>query len=106
MTVCRAQLSCRSPPRLSRCRVVWPEEAGIGATPARRAKAASERTRPGCDQLTISWAATIGLLSYYLGSAAGDAIGHYGLIGAGVVVVLVVLVAGGMHVVRRRMEQM
>ena len=41
-------------------RVVWPEEAGIGATPASRAKAASERTRPLCDQLTISWAATIG----------------------------------------------
>jgi hypothetical protein len=40
--------------------VVWPLEAGIGATPARRAKAASERTRPRCDQATISWAATIG----------------------------------------------
>ena len=33
---------------------------GDGATPARRAKAASERTRPWCDQVTISWAATIG----------------------------------------------
>jgi hypothetical protein len=31
-----------------------------GATPARRAKAASEWTRPRCDQLTISCAATIG----------------------------------------------
>ena len=50
MTVCRARLSWRSPPRLSRCRVVWPLEAGIGATPASRAKAASERTRPWCDQ--------------------------------------------------------
>ena len=30
--------------------MVWPEEAGIGATPASRAKAASERTRPWCDQ--------------------------------------------------------
>jgi hypothetical protein len=58
--VCSARLSCRSPPRLSRCRLVWPLEAGIGATPARRAKAASERTRPGCDQATSSWAATIG----------------------------------------------
>ena len=56
----RARLSWRSPPRLSRCRVVWPLEAGIGATPASRAKAASERTRPWCDQVTISWAATIG----------------------------------------------
>ena len=53
-------MSWRSPPRLSRCRVVWPLEAGIGATPARRAKAASERTRPWCDQATISCAATIG----------------------------------------------
>ena len=60
MTVWSARLSWRSPPRLSRCRVVWPEEAGIGATPASRAKAASERTRPLWDQLTISWAATIG----------------------------------------------
>jgi hypothetical protein len=38
----------------------WPEEAGTGATPASRAKAASERTRPRCDQATISCAATIG----------------------------------------------
>ncbi len=57
--MCRARLSWRSPPRLSRCRRVWPLEAGIGATPARRAKQASERSRPGCDQATISWAATI-----------------------------------------------
>ena len=48
------------PPRLSRYLVVWPLEAGTGATPARRAKAASERTRPRCDQATSSWAATIG----------------------------------------------
>ena len=58
--MCRARLSWRSPPRLSRCRVVWPLEAGIGAAPASRAKAASERTRPRCDQATISCAATIG----------------------------------------------
>jgi hypothetical protein len=36
--------------------MVWPLEAGTGATPARRAKAASERSRPGCDQETSSWA--------------------------------------------------
>src|SRR5438552_13613579 len=59
-TVCRARLSWRSPPRLSRCRVVLPLEAGTGATPARRAKAASDRSRPGCEQATISCAATIG----------------------------------------------
>jgi membrane protein DedA with SNARE-associated domain len=53
----------------------------------------------------ISWATTVGLLSYYLGSAAGDAISHYGLIGAGVVVVFVVLVVVAMRLVRRRMEE-
>src|SRR5579859_650703 len=37
--------------------MVWPEEAGMGAAPARRAKAASFRRRPGCDQLISSWAA-------------------------------------------------
>ena len=56
----RARLSWRSPPRLRRWRIVWPLEAGSGATPASRAKAASERTRPWCDQVTISCAATIG----------------------------------------------
>jgi hypothetical protein len=50
--VWRARLSWRSPPRLRRCRVVSPLEAGSGATPASRAKAASERTRSLCDQLT------------------------------------------------------
>ncbi|MEJ7655399.1 MAG: hypothetical protein WKH64_19725 [Chloroflexia bacterium] len=54
-----ARLSCRSPPRLSRCRLVWPLEAGIRAT-RRGGQAASERSRPWCDQATISWAATIG----------------------------------------------
>jgi len=36
------------------------EEAGTGAAPASRAKAASERNRPGWDQLTSSWAAVMG----------------------------------------------
>src|SRR6266568_853251 len=58
--VWRARLSWRSPPRLSRCRIVWPLEAGTGATPASRSKADSERTRPGCDQATITSAARIG----------------------------------------------
>lgn len=44
--VCMARLSCRSPLRLSRCRLVSPDEAGIGETPAKEAKAASERNRP------------------------------------------------------------
>src|SRR3989304_3412734 len=48
--VCRARLSWRSPPRLSRWRVVWPDDAGRGQTPARAAKAASLRIRPWWDQ--------------------------------------------------------
>lgn len=48
-----------SPPRLRRCRVVFPLEAGTGLTPARTANAASERTRPGCDQATMITAALI-----------------------------------------------
>ncbi len=41
-----AVLASRSPPRLRRCLVVLPEEAGIGSTPQGWAKAASERRRP------------------------------------------------------------
>ncbi|MHB8643906.1 MAG: DedA family protein [Gaiellaceae bacterium] len=52
----------------------------------------------------ITWATTIGLVSYYAGNAAGAAIGHYGLIGAGVVLVLVVLIVVVMRIVRRRVE--
>ena len=52
-----ARLSWRSPPRLSRCRVLSPEDASIGATPARRAKAASLWNRPGWNQVTMSRAA-------------------------------------------------
>ena len=48
-----ALLASRFPPRLSRCRLVFPEEAGIGATPhsAARAFAAQPlRMVPGGDQ--------------------------------------------------------
>ena len=41
-------------------RIVWPEEAGIGAAPASRAKAASEWTRPWCDQESTTCAAAWG----------------------------------------------
>lgn len=44
--VCTARLSCLSPLRLRRCRLVSPEDAGIGETPANEAKAASERNLP------------------------------------------------------------
>ena len=43
----RAALALRSPPRLSRWRLVLPEEAGIGLTPHSEAKAASEWRRSG-----------------------------------------------------------
>ena len=46
--------------RLRRWRTTWPEDAGTGAAPASMAKAASERNRPGWDQLISSWAALMG----------------------------------------------
>lgn len=45
-TTCSALFRVLSPPRLSLWRTVLPEEAGIGLTPAKEAKAASDRTRP------------------------------------------------------------
>jgi len=40
--------------------MVSPEDAGIGDAPANAANAASERNRPGCDQLISTCAALIG----------------------------------------------
>jgi membrane protein DedA with SNARE-associated domain len=51
----------------------------------------------------IVWATAVGLVAYYLGRAAADLIGHYGLIGGGAVVGLAIVVAGGVHLWRRRM---
>jgi hypothetical protein len=45
--MCRARFNRRSPPRLIRWRTVFPDEAGIGFTPARLANAASDRTPSG-----------------------------------------------------------
>jgi hypothetical protein len=70
--VCSARFSCRCPPRLSRSRTSWPEEAGIGATPPSMAKAASERSRPGCDQLISGWAAATGLPAWALGQVEAE----------------------------------
>src|SRR5215212_8550715 len=50
----------RSPPRLMRWRTVFPDEAGMGFTPARLAKAASDRTRPGWDHAARATAAVTG----------------------------------------------
>ena len=42
---CRAELPCRLPPLLSRCRLVLPLEAGMGQAPQSLANAASLRMR-------------------------------------------------------------
>src|SRR5664279_3269268 len=53
MMVCNARLSCRSPPRLRRCRLVRPLLASSGLAPARAANAASLRQRPTWENDTI-----------------------------------------------------
>jgi len=54
---------------LIRCRTVLPDEAGIGLTPARLAKAASERSRPGWDQAASATAAVTGPMPGSLSSS-------------------------------------
>jgi membrane protein DedA with SNARE-associated domain len=53
----------------------------------------------------IAWAALVGLIAFYFGHAAADAIGRFGLIGAGAVGVVAALVVGGVHLWRRRMVE-
>jgi membrane protein DedA with SNARE-associated domain len=53
----------------------------------------------------VVWATAVGLVAYYLGRAAADLISEYGLIGGGVAVGLAVLLAIGVHLWRRRMEE-
>jgi membrane protein DedA with SNARE-associated domain len=50
------------------------------------------------------WAVLVGLVAYYLGHAAAVAIGRYGLIGGGVIVVLLVVGALAFRFVRRMLE--
>ena len=50
----------------------------------------------------IVWATGVGLVAFYAGKAAADAIAHYGLYGGIAVGVIVVLVIAGLHVRRRR----
>jgi membrane protein DedA with SNARE-associated domain len=52
----------------------------------------------------IAWAVLVGLVAYYSGQAAADAIQRYGLFAAAGVVALVVLGAVGLHFARRRLE--
>jgi membrane protein DedA with SNARE-associated domain len=51
----------------------------------------------------IAWATTFGVVAYYAGRAAADAINHYGLYAGIGIVVLVVLAAVGIHLWRREM---
>ena len=53
----------------------------------------------------ILWATSIGLVAYYFGNAAIDAVEKYGLIAVGVIVVLAVLAFFGHRWFRRRMEK-
>jgi membrane protein DedA with SNARE-associated domain len=50
----------------------------------------------------ICWAALVGLVAYYLGHAAADAINRYGLLAGGVIVVVIVIALGGLHFWRKR----
>jgi len=53
-----ALLAARSPPRLSLCRLVLPEDASTGLAPHKAARAASPRSWPGlAPAVTRSWAA-------------------------------------------------
>jgi membrane protein DedA with SNARE-associated domain len=50
----------------------------------------------------ICWATLVGLLAYYVGRAAGDAVNQYGLIGAGAIFGVLGVVLVGVHLLRRR----
>jgi membrane protein DedA with SNARE-associated domain len=50
----------------------------------------------------ICWAVLVGLVAYYAGHAAADAINHYGLIAGAVLIVLLVVIAAALHFWRRR----
>jgi membrane protein DedA with SNARE-associated domain len=50
----------------------------------------------------ICWALLVGLLAYYVGHAAADAIGHYGLLGGGVVVALLAVALAALHFWKKR----
>lgn len=63
-------LSRLSPPRLSRCGVLLPNDAGIRLTPAVAVKATSFGTRPGCDHATRVLAAVTGPMPVVWSSSA------------------------------------
>jgi membrane protein DedA with SNARE-associated domain len=51
----------------------------------------------------ICWAILVGLVAYYAGHAAADAIGHYGLYGGAAVVLVGAAALVGLHFWRKRM---
>jgi len=53
----------------------------------------------------ICWATLVGLLSYYVGKAAAEALGKYGLFAGAGVVALIAIVALVSHLARRRLEE-
>jgi len=53
----------------------------------------------------IAWALTVGLVAYYGGRAAADAIGRYGLVGAVAIVAVVLLAIVALHLWRRRVVE-
>jgi len=53
----------------------------------------------------IAWATTVGVVAYYSGRAAADAIGHYGLIGGLAVVALAAVVVVVIHLWRKSMVE-
>lgn len=53
----------------------------------------------------ICWAVLVGLVAYYAGHAAADAISHYGLIGGIVIAVVAVAALVGFHFWRKRLVE-
>ena len=53
----------------------------------------------------IAWAVTVALVAYYAGHAAADAISHYGLIGGGVIVAVLIVGFTALHFWRRRVVE-
>jgi membrane protein DedA with SNARE-associated domain len=53
----------------------------------------------------ICWAALVGLVAYYVGQTAADAISHYGLIGGAVVIGVAVVGLVALHFWRKRLVE-
>jgi membrane protein DedA with SNARE-associated domain len=53
----------------------------------------------------VVWALGVGLIAFYVGKAAADAIAHYGLYGGFGLAILFVLGIAGLHVWRRRVAE-